>query len=84
MSGVTRLTPRFLVKQWPEGAVVFDCHLGHTHALNATATRLFLAVCADPAQARLAQAPSIDGMDEHELRLSWQGLREAGLLDDKP
>ena len=38
----------FLIKNWPEGAVVFDRRFGDTHALNLVTSRVFELLRADP------------------------------------
>lgn len=35
---------RFLVKQWLDGSAIFDRQLGDTHALDPTASAVFLAL----------------------------------------
>jgi hypothetical protein len=80
MTGVTRLTPRFLVQRWPDGAVVFDGRLGHTHALNAVAMQLFFAACAQPALREAHEAPVLVDHDPAACQEAWQALQQGGLL----
>lgn len=35
---------RFIVRRWSDGSVIFDRHLGDTHALDPTATDIFLSI----------------------------------------
>jgi hypothetical protein len=80
MTGLTRLTPRFLVKFWSDGAVVFDNRLGHTHALNLVAMQLFALACAQPGLREATQAPPLEGADAAARGEAWAMLRQSGLL----
>lgn len=51
--------PRFLIRNWPDGAVVFDRRFGDTHSLNRLTAAVF----------QLTQGAQVNSLEEITARL---------------